>query len=250
MARKAAPSTPTAPAAVEPFKLSPSDFSFLWNECKRCFWLKVKHKIDRPRGIMPSVFNRIDGAMKDYFNGSTVARLRTQAPGLDLPNGTLRFGQEYVKSAPFKFGLPEGSTSPGAMISGRLDTRIFFEEGSLGIVDFKTSIVKADNVAHYARQLHAYKYAEEHPAPGAKGQHISRLGLLTYEPGSFDVNGNVATLGGRLVYLPIPIDEEAFKAFLAEVLRLLESPLMPEPGPACGHCQYVENFKMAPGAVR
>ena len=51
------------------FKLSPSDFGFLYDECKRCFYLKVKHNFTRPRGIMPSIFIKIDGIMKDYFEG-------------------------------------------------------------------------------------------------------------------------------------------------------------------------------------
>ena len=55
----------------EIFKLSPSDFGFLYDECKRCFYLKVKHKFNRPRSIMPSIFIKIDGIMKDYFEGKS-----------------------------------------------------------------------------------------------------------------------------------------------------------------------------------
>jgi len=29
-------------------KLSPSDFAFLWEQCKRCFYLKVVHGIRQP----------------------------------------------------------------------------------------------------------------------------------------------------------------------------------------------------------
>ena len=50
----------------EIYKLSPSDFGFLYDECKKCFYHKVKHGLNRPRGIMPSIFTKIDYA---YNNG-------------------------------------------------------------------------------------------------------------------------------------------------------------------------------------
>ena len=40
-------------------RLSPSDFAFLWEQCKRCFYLKVVHGIRQPsmpmaaRSIVP-----------------------------------------------------------------------------------------------------------------------------------------------------------------------------------------------------
>lgn len=32
----------------DPWKLSPSDFGFLWQECPRYFWLKVREGFRRP----------------------------------------------------------------------------------------------------------------------------------------------------------------------------------------------------------
>ena len=34
--------------------ISPSDLTFLWSECKKCFWLKYNEGISRP-GFMPLV---------------------------------------------------------------------------------------------------------------------------------------------------------------------------------------------------
>jgi hypothetical protein len=53
------------------FKLSPSDLTFLYSECPRCFYLKVKEGLSRPRGIMPTIFIKIDGIMKDHFEGKS-----------------------------------------------------------------------------------------------------------------------------------------------------------------------------------
>ena len=54
------------------WKLSPSDLTFLWDECARCFYLKNVHGVARPRGIMPAIFNQIDAKMKAcYLNSRT-----------------------------------------------------------------------------------------------------------------------------------------------------------------------------------
>lgn len=51
------------------WKLSPSELTFLWDECPRCFYLKVIRNFSRPWSPFPSIFNRIDKLMKDYFDG-------------------------------------------------------------------------------------------------------------------------------------------------------------------------------------
>ena len=47
--------------------LSPSDLTFLWSECPRCFYLKYKLQIKRPSAPFPSIFGKIDLLMKGYF---------------------------------------------------------------------------------------------------------------------------------------------------------------------------------------
>lgn len=42
------------------YKLSPSDFAFLYEECKRCYYLKVIHNISRHQAF---VNNRIISAV-------------------------------------------------------------------------------------------------------------------------------------------------------------------------------------------
>ena len=50
------------------WKLSPSDFAFVWRECKRCFYLRVAKGFQRPRPIMPKIFTLIDAKMKTYYS--------------------------------------------------------------------------------------------------------------------------------------------------------------------------------------
>jgi hypothetical protein len=79
------------------WKLSPSELTFLWEECRRCFYLKVRHGIDQPRIPMPKVFIKIDGLMKSHFNGKPA-----RAIDPSLPTGTVSHGERWVKSAPIK----------------------------------------------------------------------------------------------------------------------------------------------------
>ncbi len=41
---------------MENWKISPSDLTFLWDECPRCFYLKVRHKFKRPGLPFPKIY--------------------------------------------------------------------------------------------------------------------------------------------------------------------------------------------------
>lgn len=48
-------------------RLSPSTLS-LYKECPRCFWLQLNEKVQRPRGIFPSLPGGMDLVIKSYFD--------------------------------------------------------------------------------------------------------------------------------------------------------------------------------------
>ncbi len=115
-----------------------------------------------------------------------------------------------------------------------------FDDGSYGVIDFKTSSTRAEHIPLYSRQLHAYAYALEHPAPGhlALGP-ITRLGLLIFEPGRFvHLAGETAHLSGPLTWVELPRDDAAFLDFLGQVVAVLAQPTPPEPAPDCPWCEY------------
>lgn len=213
------------------WKLSPSDFAFLWEECKRCFYLKVAKRFPRPRPIMPKIFNIIDGRMKECYSGR---RSETIAP--DLPPGLVRYGERWVESK--RIVVPGHESA--CFIRGKFDTVIEFDDGTYGVVDFKTSERKAEHIPLYGRQLHAYAHALENPARGKFALNpISKLGLLVYEPSSYEHNTDAtANLTGDLSWIEIVRDDEAFMDFLAEVLSVLESPEPPRGSPSCEWCRY------------
>ena len=74
----------------EPIKLSPSDLTFLWDECKRCFYLKYVHSIHRPSAPFPGIFSTIDRLMKGYYEGQPTEKLSSE-----LPPGVIRFSERF-----------------------------------------------------------------------------------------------------------------------------------------------------------
>ncbi len=113
---------------MENWKLSPSDLTFLWDECPRCFYLKVRHNFRRPAMPFPKIFSRIDLLMKDIYLGYSTKKISS-----DLPEGKDHHDGRWVTSEPIRLGR-----SNACYIQGIFDTVVRFEDGSYGEVDFKT----------------------------------------------------------------------------------------------------------------
>src|SRR3972149_889598 len=75
------------------YKLSPSDFAYLYEECKLCYWLKVKHGIRQPSMPMPGVFS----AMNTRIQGSLIGKnLKSISP--NLPDAIVESQEGWVES--------------------------------------------------------------------------------------------------------------------------------------------------------
>ncbi len=213
------------------WKLSPSDFAFLWEECKCCFYLKVVNDFQRPRPVMPKIFTVIDSHMKQHFMGK-----RTETVATAMPKGVIESSEKWVQSIPIK--LPGHRHT--CFIRGKFDTIVKFDDGTYGVIDFKTSQTKEPHIPLYARQLHAYAYALENAARnGFSRRPISKLGLLVFEPEMF-VAGQKgsASLSGGLSWIEIERDDRTFLEFLSNVLSILEQPSPPLDFQTCEWCGY------------
>ncbi len=221
----------------QPWKLSPSDLTFLWDECPRCFYLKVVHKFNRPPTAFPGIFSRIDGLMKRFFAGRSTAEFTD-----DLPPGTVKYGGLGVESEALL--LPGHTTT--CMLAGKFDSVLEFEDGTYAVVDFKTTTPKAEHVAFYSRQLHAYAYALEHPAPGKlRLSPVTHLGLFSLDLDELERHStDRLALLGPVLWQECPRDEPGFLAFLDRVIRVLEQPEPPPPGEKCGFCKYRDSSRL------
>ena len=212
------------------YKLSPSDLTFLWNGCKHCFYLKVKHNISY-RGGFPSIFGKMSNLTSNYYHERS-----SQIISPDLPAGRLILKEKFVRAEPIS--VP-GLTAE-AYISGRFDAVIEFEDGSYGVVDYKTSDAKKEHAEFYSVQLSAYAYALENPAPkGLSLSPISRLGLFVVTPDRFELSaGNEMVFVNRTTWVDVPRDDENFLTLISEVLSVLETDHPPEPSQDCPLCSY------------
>jgi len=217
------------------YTLSPSDFSFLYEGCKRCFYLKVARKISQPSIPLPAVFSTIASLLKDHYTGK---RTRELHPA--LPPGTVKYGEQRVRSEPIH--VPGHDAT--CVISGRFDIVVHCDDGTYGVIDFKTGSPKERYAALYGRQLHAYAYALEHPARGALAlSPVTQLGLLYFHP-ERTLQQAIEHLSFEtdITWIEIEKNEGGFLQFLGEVLTILESPHPPPPGSDCAWCAYVNKL--------
>jgi hypothetical protein len=216
--------------AVVNWQLSPSDLVFLYEECSRCFYLKVRGLLKRPRTPMPKIFTTIDITMKEFLDGK-----RTETLCCRMPKGTFRYAERWVASAPVL--LPGCSST--VSFRGKFDDVLELDIGGYGLVDLKTCHRRDEHIPLYSRQLHAYAWCLENPAPGALSlSPISDMGLLVFEPDMF-FKGALWSGGlcGDLNWIAIQRDNDGFREFLQAVVMLLESPTAPPPN-GCSWCRY------------
>lgn len=211
--------------------LAPSDFAFLWDECRRCFYDKVVRRRRRPAAPFPSVFSRIDLAMKAGFSG-----VRTDELALGAPAGSIIEADRWVKSTPLS--VP-GSKSR-LVVRGRVDALIALDQGGIAVVDFKTAPPSDRLIDRYGRQLHAYAAALEDPATG-RPYRVDGLGILAFIPSTFKANSGTADLHGELEWTEIPLERSSFVQFLADVSTVLDAPTAPAADPACPWCTMGSN---------
>jgi len=72
------------------WKLSPSDFAFLWEECRRCFYLKGVEGFRRPSTPWPKIFTATEQLMKKCFSGKQTEEVLPAVPG----GGNVRIQRE------------------------------------------------------------------------------------------------------------------------------------------------------------
>jgi hypothetical protein len=208
--------------------LSPSDFTSLWAECPRCFYLHVARGFPRP-AAEPLV---LDARLKASCDGR-----RTETIASDMPPGVFEIGDRPVHSDIIDIHLPDAIHR--CVIRGTLDGVVKLDDVGYALVEIAVSVAAA-HVEARGRRLQACAYALEHPAPDAAmlGP-VTRLGVLAFEPEKFTADaGGVGALTGGLRWIEIPRDDGRLFGFLAEALSVLERPHPPGGTPLCPWCVY------------
>lgn len=214
------------------YKLSPSDFAYLYEECKRCFYLKIKENIPRPSTPFPGVFTALNSTIQNKLIGKNLKTLSQ-----DLPDCTVINQEVFVESKT----VPDTS----CYIKGKYDLLCKNPDGTYTVVDLKISLPSEEKIEKYKTQLFSYKFALENPSSGTPVK-ISKMGLLIFYPEDVDFTDETAKVNFPPKWMEIPTDEEAFFKFIKEIDNLLEGPV-PEMNPSCKFCEYCKirnNYEM------
>lgn len=156
------------------YKLSPSDLTFQYECCKRCFYQKVVNNIAPPSIPIPSIFSKIATLLKNHYQGKHTSELYVA-----IPPWTVTYGERSVTSNVIQLSHHDAT----CYISGRFDIVVSFDDGTYGVIDFKTGNPNTEAINLYVRQLQAYAYALEHPASHALTlAPVTKLGLLYFYP--------------------------------------------------------------------
>lgn len=205
------------------YKLSPSDFAYLYEECKLCYYLKVKKGIHRPQLPFPGVFS----ALNTRLQGSLIGHeLRELSP--KLPEGVVESQEGFVESRE----IP----NTHVFVKGKYDLLVRQPDGTYLIVDFKISQPDEEKIAKYQTQLQAYHYAFEFPARG-EPKEITKLGLIIMYPDTVRFENGRAILDFPPRWLEIDIKRDIFLQFIGKINDLLEGPPPPE-NFDCQWCKY------------
>ena len=205
------------------YKLSPSDFKYLWEECKHCYYQKVHIGVVQPSIGIPSIFSRMSSLLQKNLQSQNPKDLHPA-----LPSGQFVLTEGYLKSQP----LP----SKKSYINGRFDLLAKLDDGTYGVIDVKMTDARDESLDKFDRQLHAYKYALENPQTEDPIS-ISRAGLLIVAPTDIRPHQGNFYYKAKPVWKEIPLNMEKFFEFIDEVESLLNDSV-PAPSVSCDWCKY------------
>ena len=216
--------------------ISPSDLTFLFGECERCFWIKYNLGVTRP-GFMPLV-GPMASMQEKTFQGKTSSDL-----GMAQSGGLVTSWGKSVTSSKI---VVDGKRSRWH-IKGKYDIALSFTNGSAAIVDCKITTGEMDQkkVSLYKPQLEAYAYAFEHPENG-EAVNVVETGLLMWKiAGAFTgLQKFGPVFQAKPSYLHSDRDPDYFRMFITRVIQTLEGDI-PDANESCPYCSYLNKRENA-----
>ena len=209
------------------YKLSPSDFAYIYEECKHCFYLKIKEGISRPSMPFPGVFSALNTRIQGSLVGKNLKTLSS-----NLPDCEVEKQEGFVES----IVIPNTS----CYIKGKYDLLCKNPDSTYTLVDLKISQPDEEKIEKYKTQLTAYKFSLENPKV-EKPIKIKRMGLLIFYPDTLSFENNTVDINFPPKWMEIPADDERFVSFIKEIDDLLNGPI-PEENPECGFCKYTKSI--------
>ena len=176
-------------------KFSPSSLTYI--NCKRCFYLSYNYGINYSGGF-PGVFSTFDISHKKRFQNLSTKEMFSKLPDgkfyktvnaedakIRKKNQEAQFKEMELPSF-IKSAILKDNKSREFFLAGKPDLVVKFDNGTYGILDFKTTS-EDDKTQAYKHQLEAY--AQIFQTPGSTGIAktpklfpISYMGLIQFTP--------------------------------------------------------------------
>lgn len=208
----------------------------LFQDCPRCFWLDVHHKIKRPPGFPYTLSSAVDFLVKQEFDKYRRAGTLPPVLARHFPDAKLYNGPELpVWRENFK-GVQYFDEDLNAMLYGAVDDVLEFADGSLAVIDYKSSGSREIRIYDdYQKQMEIYSWL------------LGQNGFKTH-PEAYFVFYQVDKSGGGFQNV-LPFIEQlkavrVNKDWVADVFEQAvtvarrDSP--PEIETMCEHCMYVQ----------
>jgi len=207
-------------------RISPSDLTFGWSGCKRCFWIRYANGVSH-QGPFPGIVTSLSAKQEGYYKDK-----HSHDFSPTLPSGTVHSTGKMLESTPI---VVNGETTPFTL-GGKYDFLLQYEKGTYGIIDTKV-VSKGDKADFYWPQLAAYDFILSNPKTG-DSRACETLGLLVWEirtvaPGE----GEEYHVTFNSAYEPVEVNPPKFETFIGEVVSTLLGPL-PDPLVKCSNCSY------------
>ena len=208
------------------YKLSPSDFKYLYEDCKHCYYQKVKGYIKELPSIgMPAVFTKMNSLLQNAIIGMDLREINSH-----LPTGKIEVKEGFLKSRP----IPP---SNDCYIGGRFDIASRLDDGTYSVIDFKITDPTEDKIQKFFAQLHAYKFALENPDFG-EVKKVSKMGIVAISPEEISFPGDNVIFKAKPKWFEITEDMDRFYNFITQISTLLDGAEPPENPDKCKWCYY------------
>lgn len=236
------------PSKLGTLKISRSGLK-LFLDCPRCFWLDLHHKVKRPPGYPFTLSIAVDYLVKKEFDTYRAdGKLPPVLKNYGIKDAKLFNGPELSEWRNNFKGISYFDENLNANLYGAVDDVLEFSDGSLGVIDYKSSGAKEITIYDdYHKQMDVYNYI------------LKQKGYETY-PEAFFVFYKVIKEGetgfaNALKFTeevrPVKVNNDWVGPAFEAAVELARSDVAPKSGSKgkdghCDHCHYVEMASQHP----
>lgn len=227
------------PKSKEPIKLSRSKID-LFVQCKRCFYMDIKHGVGRPPGFPMTLNNAVDLLMKKEFD---IHRAKASKHPLMEKYGIDAVPYSDEKLDEWRDALRRGISyfdkKTNLIIRGGVDDVWIDKNKELIIVDYKATS-KDEEITlddewkvQYKRQMEIYQWLFR-----KNGFRVNQTGYFVYVNGKTDKEAFDGKLEFDVKIIPYTGDDSWVSGTISEMKDCLMENTIPKPADDCDYCSY------------